>query len=485
MLDPCRITPTSARYAATLVWRSLLAACLIHAMSAEKLVANEDEQDIAFATDAEPTQIIQPCSGCPCEPPCNLPGPGYIMPTPGPGVSQDILCPEGQQIQPTPMIDGSDEAIPSDPGAEQTPNLLDQAGPMDNFDGANVPTQRLPSGLGAVAAAESPSVHMIGDFFGNGYFLGGDDAFATVPVSGGDRRHKASDNINPLPQDRVFFNYQHFHNSVSDVQGLNQSVDRFTFGFEKTCLDETLSLEFRLPFVSGLGSRQVDNVPDTIAAEFGNIVFTVKALLCARGSLLATAGLATVVPTADDASVEGESNVSLLENNAVHLQPFFGLHWSNPRSRWFSTSYIAVDVDLNGNALFSDLRPAPGAPLTGPMSFLGDVRDQTLLFFDYQIGYWLYKDYGHIGYLNGIIPVFEVHYSRALDDAEQFSVYQNPFGRVDLVNLTGGLVFNFRRQANVTVYGAAPLRREKARIFNRTVSPTFQTEVGVQCAYNY
>ena len=468
-----------ASRATFLVGQSLFAALLIVVVSAETLASSEEEQEIATAIDTEQTATVQTCSDCPCQTPCRSPNPCYTVPTPCPKFQQGIVWPEGQELQPTPMPEGSEEAMPLDSGSEQTPNLF------DNLDAANEPTQRLPSGLGAVAASESPSVHMIGDFFGNGYFLGNFDGFATVPLAGGDRRYKSSDNINPLPQDRVFFNYQHFHNSVSDVQGLDQSVDRFTFGFEKTFLDEMLSLEVRLPFASGLDSTQVDGVAETITSEFGNIAFTVKAFLWERCSLLATAGMSTVVPTASDALVSSETTVSLLENNAVHLQPFFGLNWSNPCSRWFSTAYVAVDIDLNGNSLFSENRPAPGAPLTGPMSFLGDVRDQTLLFFDYQIGYWLYKDYGHIGYLNGIIPVFEVHYSRALENAEQFAVYQNPFGKADLVNLTGGLVFDFRRKATVTIYSAAPLRREEAQVFNRTVSPTFQAEVGVQCAFKY
>jgi hypothetical protein len=357
-------------------------------------------------------------------------------------------------------------------------------GSFEHTDAFDTTAPTLPGGLGAVATAESPAVHMIGDFFGSGYFLGGMDGFATVPAAGGDRRFKATDNINPLPQNRLFFNYHHFHNAVSDIAGVNQNVDRFTFGLERTFLDEMMSLEVRVPFASGLDSVQVTGLDDTITSEFGNIALTVKILLHQCGSLNFTSGLATVLPTAEDASVAGDTTLTVLENNAVHLQPYLGVNYSNACSRFFSSAYIATDVDLNGNALSTGLRSA-GTPAA--LTPLGDVRDQTLLFFDWQIGYWLYQDYGHIGYLNGFAPVFELHYSRALEEPQLFTpdVMGNPFGKADLLNLTAGLVFDFRRAATLTVYGAAPLRREKRVRFGRTVSPVFQAEFGVQCVYRY
>jgi hypothetical protein len=36
-------------------------------------------------------------------------------------------------------------------------------------------------------------------------------------LAGGDRRFKISENNSPFPQDRIFFNYHHFHNAVVDV----------------------------------------------------------------------------------------------------------------------------------------------------------------------------------------------------------------------------------------------------------------------------
>jgi hypothetical protein len=398
-------------------------------------------------------------------PPCDGQYPLGAMPVPGvEGLPGE--WPQGQ--------------TPPDLGAPST--SPEGTSPAPTAPGSGSADAGLPGGLGAVAASESPGVHMIGDFFGSGYFLGGTDGFATVPGAGGDRRFKATDNLSPLPQDRVFFNYHHFHNAVSDIDAVNRSVDRFTFGYEKTCLDQTVSFEVRVPFASGLDSAQSFGSEDTVATEFGNIALTVKALLWQHNSLSFASGLATVLPVAEDASVEGDGTFTLLENNAVHLQPYVGVSYANPCRRLFSTAYLAVDFDANGNALSTGSASPGFAPILTP---LGDVRDQTLLFVDWQLGYWLYQDYGHIGYLNGIAPVIELHYSQALEDPVDLGVYTNPFGRADLLNLTAGLVFDFRRAATVTVYGAAPLRREEAIIFGRPVSPVFQAEFGVQAIYRY
>lgn len=377
---------------------------------------------------------------------------------------------------------GTTEGQP--PGQQQVPydSFTEPQSPLAGLEGSSQGPGNLPSGLGAVAASRSPSVNMIGDYFGSGYFLGGTDGFATAPVAGGDRRFKATDNFSPLPQDRVFFNYHHFHNAVSDINGVDQDVNRYTFGLERTFLNNIFSLEFRLPFAGGLESDQSEFLNDTEATEFGNITFTLKSLLWNRGPWNVTGGMATVVPTARDASVEGDGTFTLMENNAVHLQPFLGIYRSDPCSRLFSTAYVAVDVDVNGNAIYT------GPTFSTPplmLTPLGDVRDQTLIFFDWQLGYWWYRDYGHIGYLNGIAPILEVHYTQALEDPVNLSVYQNPFGKVSLVNMTGGLLFDFRKTASLIIYGAAPLNREESELFGRTVSPVFQAEVGLQCIYRY
>ena len=115
---------------------------------------------------------------------------------------------------------------------------------------------------------------------------------------------------------------------------MHGDVDRFTFALERDFFDDLVSLEVRIPFASGLDNTQTEGAPDTITSEFGNIPLTLKLLLWERGTLRFTGGLATVLPTAADATViDASDTVTVLENEAVHLQPFVGFSCADRSSR--------------------------------------------------------------------------------------------------------------------------------------------------------
>ncbi|MGL4512194.1 MAG: hypothetical protein ACRCT8_03830 [Lacipirellulaceae bacterium] len=423
-------------------------------------------------------------AACPCE--------GGGVATPPPYGSSAVGGPTGgcephaerwaPEAQPPLGFEGADAGVVPAPEGVGPQDALGEDLGRGNEQPAAGAGSALPAGLGAVAAAGSPSVSMIGDFFGSGYFLtDGDGTFSSVSSAGGDRRYKATDNLSPVPQDRVFFNYHHFHNAVIDVNGADQNVNRYTLGLEKAYWDKMASVEVRAPIIDGLESFQGEDPGDTTTSSFGNLSITVKARLLDRGPWVVTSGLATVLPTASDAQLGSSASRIVLENGAVHLQPYVGLGLQRPNSRWFSQAYLAVDVDVNGNPL-STRNNVMGTEIVTPF---GDIRDQTLLFADWQLGYWLYQDHGHVGYINGIAPVFEIHVTTALDDPAESPFIGAPFGRPTLVNLTGGLVFDIRRDATVTVYGAAPLDRQEAFFEGVQVSPVFDAEFGVQCVYRY
>src|SRR5262249_11297229 len=85
-----------------------------------------------------------------------------------------------------------------------------------------------------------------------------------------------ADNNSPLPQDRVSYRYNLYHDAlqVSGFAGLSPTFDvlngtfhaipalrqydvnQSTFAFEKTFLDQRFSLEMRFPFTTTLGSSQ-------------------------------------------------------------------------------------------------------------------------------------------------------------------------------------------------------------------------------------
>ena len=54
---------------------------------------------------------------------------------------------------------------------------------------------------------------------------------------------KIGDDTSPLPVDRVFFDYNHFHNALLTANGQDISLNRYTFGLEKTYFDGMTSVE--------------------------------------------------------------------------------------------------------------------------------------------------------------------------------------------------------------------------------------------------
>ena len=102
--------------------------------------------------------------------------------------------------------------------------------------------------------------NMFGDLF---YDLGGsvfvrdsaaNTALADLPLAAASRRVKIAENNKALPEDRVFFMYNHFENALHNESNLGPTfvsrdleVDRYTFGLEKTLFDENWSVELRMP----------------------------------------------------------------------------------------------------------------------------------------------------------------------------------------------------------------------------------------------
>ena len=81
-------------------------------------------------------------------------------------------------------------------------------------------------------------------------------AVVDLPLAGGSRVFKIAENNRPLPTDRIYFVYNHFHNAL-DVQSPmavipeeSFSIDRYTLGIEKTFGCGCWSAELRLPVTS-------------------------------------------------------------------------------------------------------------------------------------------------------------------------------------------------------------------------------------------
>jgi hypothetical protein len=305
---------------------------------------------------------------------------------------------------------------------------------------------------------------MMGDLFG-GLLSLQSNFDSTVAVAGGDRRFKISENVSPIPQDRIFFNYNYFHNAVTDVDGVTHSLDRFTFGLEKTFLDGGASVEVRLPIVSGLGASQ-SMTGDNTDIELGNLGMYVKAILMSGPNWAATGGLAMTLPTSRDAQADTGGDFIEIESDAVHLAPFLG-YVTQPNRCWFAQGFIQADFDLNGNDVYD-----------GTLSdrvYRGTVQDQNLLFLDASIGRWIHRNCDPCSRLRAVAAIAELHYTTTLNDTDAVSPFgggsytiSNPYNRMDIVNATGALVIQYPN-ASLRFGAAAPLRNDEERLFDAEI----------------
>ncbi len=337
------------------------------------------------------------------------------------------------------------------PSREETP----QSEVTSDARFAPVASSRRPS-LGATAGSYSVAPNMIGDHFG-GTFLFGSNGVHTVSLAGGDRRFKIAENVSPVPQDRVFFNYNHFENALSDVNNANRSLDRFTFGFEKTFWDGNASLEARLPFASGLNSSQTFGVADTQATELGNLALAFKTNLLSGCNWMLSGGTGISIPTGDDFEVSTANALELrVKNDAVHLSPFIG-YLNQLNCNAFFQGFVQADFDLSGNDVYS-----------GARGFEGIIQDQNLLFIDASLGRWIHRSCNPCDRLTGVAAMAELHYTTTMNDADSVSEISNSFNRMDILNASAALNFQFRH-TSLRVGGAAPLRNDEERLFDAEI----------------
>jgi len=264
---------------------------------------------------------------------------------------------------------------------------------------------------------------------------------------------------------------------VLDTSAREQDIDRYLFGLEKALLNDNVSLELRIPLVGGLDATQVLGGDDTRDTEFGNLALAVKALLLRRSNAAVGGGLAIVFPTGPDSQVTDGSTMWMeFQNESLHLQPFIGSYWA-PNDRVFHQFLFQLDFDASG----SDVIVPAFSPLSVNRSDdeVAMLYDQTLMYVDYQFGYWLHRR--STGIVRGIAPLVELHYTTTLESVD-FESYENrgmflEDRRRDVLNLTGGVFFQFGQQTSLKVAGVVPLRDGSDKLFD--------SEFGVQVVRNY
>jgi hypothetical protein len=287
-------------------------------------------------------------------------------------------------------------------------------------------------------------------------------------AGGGVGRVKIAENTSPIPRTRIFHNFSYFDNVPLASGGVH--VSRFTPGFEKTLFDGVMSVEMRFPMAVTLDNQIiVDGVTNTGDVKFGNLSVPVKVLLYADPAFACSMGLQVTLPTADDTSVQLRNGTELvrIENESVHLMPFFGALYT-PNERFFAQAFVQLDADANGNPV-SVL--TPGAPTSfapnvtllstqSSLSYVGDLRDATLMYIDMSCGYWLFRNNAARG-LTGLAPIFEVHVNQSLEQGEVLSTnllrVGAVSGNVSTTNAVIGANLQFGQNTGLTVAYATPL----------------------------
>ncbi len=397
-------------------------------------------------------QCVQPCPPNPCQP-----SPYYAQP--GEGQPQAPAPPMGDM----PMTD-------------------DLTQPADDLPAMPLPAATFAASTQFASASENIGFRnaTIGDFFGNTARIAGPSFYNTapqdgfnMPIGGGDRQYKISENVSPIPVDRWFVNYNHFSQPVQNATGSGQDVDRVTLGFEKTFLDGSSSFELRVPIVGGLSSSQdITGTGDQTDIEFGNMNLVFKSILLQNGNDSAlTAGVTVNVPTAGDATVvNGMTNTTIvmIDNQSVHVLPFVA-YYHQHSSRTWSTVIAQLDFDVNGTTFYDE-------DDGGRINF-GRYQEQNFLYLDYSFGHWCYVAPYDSGFIRRFGVIGELHYSTTINDTDtaqagpsSADVVTNPFNRIDVLNATGGIRFQLGDGYLLTAAAVAPLKDGENQLFDSEIA---------------
>lgn len=307
---------------------------------------------------------------------------------------------------------------------------------------------------GANANDSNSLPNMIGDFspLPQGLMAPvGFDFDAIVGIAGGASRNQVSRNNNVLPLTRAYFDYSYSDSASFDA--LNDArtgdIHQGIFGIERAFFDDHLSIEIRLPTVSGLDETQEATVdrPALQGRSFGNMYLGTKALLFQDSQNVLTAGVGFTLPTGNSTEyLVGNTSIAKVDNGTGFIQPFVA--YAHTRGRGFLQTWTELDFAVGGNDL------STGGTLRGT------YQEQDLLRLDLQVGYWLYRNSHANRLITGFAPLLELHYTSTVNDSDRINIvqdYENPFNRMDVLNATVGTQINLGRRANCRVGVAMPL----------------------------
>jgi hypothetical protein len=342
-----------------------------------------------------------------------------------------------------------------------------------------------PAARGAVVAGLASIPYMIGDT-GAGTCLGFSgllQAELSHPTLACGRLNVSEAN-SPIPTDRFYYSYRHFHNATKlSAYSLSETLDleQHTLAWENAFWGRTGSLEVRVPIEQRLRSDIFSIIApnfgvvdplvapgDGRQAELGNIALVFKMLLWERPTYAVTGGVGVTLPTARDVNyqlaVDGEivfpdipgltadeaaAFQAVFANETVYVAPY--LAWVvAPPARWFHQGFLQVEVAANpsrvtvtgdGATLFLD----NGAPIGfydffTPVPVRADLFAQTLMRLNLGWGYILAERHT-AARSSTLAALLELHYTTTLNDANLSDVpltTQSSVGTVPLQTIAVG-----------------------------------------------
>jgi hypothetical protein len=280
------------------------------------------------------------------------------------------------------------------------------------------------------------------------------------------RGFKIADNQSPLPQDRVFFNFNYYNNLnyavnrviSAPVHGLE--AYRYQLGLEKTFWDGLASIGIR-DSIDTLSVGSSNAALRGTHTAVGDLNIFTKFVLCQFGNLGAAAtpgfaglfgrgdgtggvisgGLSLTMPTGPSSFAGSPVGKGFRD---TQIQPFLGYYFQ--AGRFYLHGFEAINVPCDGN-------------------------DVTMLFNDVGIGYYVYRNERLDGIINAFAPTFEVHANIPLNHRDVLNI-TDLAGTADIVDLTlgGNILFGervlFSGAVATPVTGPRPFAVEALALLN-------------------
>jgi hypothetical protein len=245
------------------------------------------------------------------------------------------------------------------------------------------------------------------------------------------RYFKIADDDSPRPQTRSYFSFNYFYNLDGAVNTLagggiqHTRIHREIWGWEWADDKGDASIGLRLPLDTYNAANTVPGLDGT-STDIGDLSIIFKYVLWrdeAAGHLV-SAGLAVTAPTGPG-SFAGSENIKGFHNTS--LQPFCGSIWNLGPA--YLQHFTAVDAPT-------------------------DLNDVVLLSNDVGVGYFLYQRECGPGIL-AVVPTVEVHVTTPLNHRGVLAL-NDKAGTPDLVDLTGGVNFEYSDRSALAVGFAVP-----------------------------